>query len=934
MTPERWRRIQGYYLAAIDLKEEERAAVLASAPPDVRAEVEAMLAQSSVPDSLSHPAWEQLDTSDSAPITPGAEFAQYKIESEIGAGGMGVVFRAQDTRLHRPVAIKFLSSAVADAAARRRFQREAQMASSLNHPHILTVHDIGEYLDREYLVTEFIDGGTLKDWIRQRPRNWQEIAELLTGVADGLATAHQAGILHRDIKPENILVTASGYAKLADFGLAKLQDPPAAATRTLTANSTLRGMIVGTIAYMSPEQASGKTLDARSDIFSFGVVLYEMLAGERPFRAKGNMELLQQVIEREPAPLSEAIPQALQAVVNKALRKNPADRYSSMTEMVAALREIQRSGQAVPVATPKRRRQWLAVASAAAIVAAALAGVWWFRPRQAASGQRLEYVALTNFSDSAVSPTLSTDGRMLAFIRGANTFTGPGDVYVKLLPDGDPVRLTTDDGEKMGPLNFSADGSRIAYTSGGWNTWSVPVLGGAPTPLLANTEGLSWTDRRHVMFSALIGEGLRMGVFEATESRSEQRTVYLSPGGMAHRSFLSPDGKSVIVIEMDDTGWLPCRVVPFNGSSPGKRVGPDPSQCTDAAWTPDGRWMYVSANTGSGFHIWRQRFPDGTPKQVTFGATEEQGLSFAADGRSFVTSVGESQSTLWIHDTHGERQITFEGYAYLPSFSADASRIYYLLRTNGYRRFVSGELWSMDLRSGSTQRLLPGLLVEHYDISPDGKRVVFVNVDNSGHAQLWIGTTDGSVPPRVLVNQDCRRALFTPGDDIVFVGGERVLKMYFQIVHADGSGLRQIAPESATYLYDISPDGKWVSVWMGPDIKAYPLNGGEPVTICRGCGSTGAEERGVTPPRVSWSRDGRELYLHSEQTRQTYAVPLKPGQILPPIPASGLNWRSGAPPIPGTRTIPQRRPFMSPKPQVYAYPQVSTHRNIYRVPVP
>src|SRR2546422_11522058 len=179
---------------------------------------------------------------------------------------MGVVYRARDTRLNRPVAIKFLSDELADAATRRRFQREAQMASSLNHPHILTVYDAGEFEGRQYLVTEFIDGGTLEDWVREEKRTWPQIVELLTGIADGLAAAHAAGILHRDIKPANILVARNGYAKLADFGLAKLaEDAKTDATETLTAGRTRPGGILGTIAYMSPEQASGRALDTRSD---------------------------------------------------------------------------------------------------------------------------------------------------------------------------------------------------------------------------------------------------------------------------------------------------------------------------------------------------------------------------------------------------------------------------------------------------------------------------------------------------------------------------------------------------------------------------------------------------------------------------------------------------------------------------------------------
>ena len=179
---------------------------------------------------------------------------------------------------------------------------------------------------------------------------------------------------------------------------------------------------------------------------------------------------------------------------------------------------------------------------------------------------------------------------------------------------------------------------------------------------------------------------------------------------MAHRSFLSPDRRNVLIVEMDLGGWQPCRLVPFDGSSPGTRVGPQPAQCTDAAWSPDGKWMYMSANTGDGYHIWRQRFPDGTPEQVTSGATEEQGLSFAPDGRSFVTSVGASQSTLWVHDAKGDRQITSEGFAFLPSFSGDGKTLYYLVRSRASRRFVSGELWSASLETGRTHTAAAGLL--------------------------------------------------------------------------------------------------------------------------------------------------------------------------------------------------------------------------------
>ncbi len=942
MAPEQWRQIEELYLAALDLKEDERSALLASAGPEVRHRVEAMLAQPSGSNLLDRPALLNQMEPSAGLLAPGAQLGQYRIEAEIGAGGMGVVFRAYDTKLHRPVAIKLLSDDLADAAARRRFQREAQMASSLNHPHILTVYDVGEFEGRQYLVTEFVDGGTLKNWLQRQARAWEDVAELLTGVADGLAAAHQAGILHRDIKPDNILVTTSGYAKLADFGLAKLEEdvPPGDVTRTLSADQTRPGIIVGTIAYMSPEQASGKKLDARSDIFSFGVVLYEALSGHRPFTAATNLELLQHVIHSNPAPLSDDIPEPLRLLVTKAIEKDPADRYSSMRDMVTALRRAQRSSRQELAAPARSVRKWWALGGLATItIAAVAAGVFWFSTRHASSAARLEYTPLTNFTDSAVSPALSPDGRVLAFIRGSSTFQGPGDVYVKQLPDGEPVQLTHDGRSKMGPINFSTDQSRIAYALGGRNTWTVPMLGGEPTHLLANAEGLSFIGGQaqppRVLYSAYTGEGIHMGIFTASQSRQDQRTVYLPADltGMAHRSYLSPDSKSILVVEMNASGWLPCRLVPFDGSSAGRRVGPQPAQCTDAAWSPDGRWMYVAANTGSGYHIWRQRFPNGAPEQVTSGATEEQGISFAPDGKSFVTSIGESQSTLWVHDSGHERQITFEGYSYLPSFSSDRKRLYYLQRSKANSRFVSGELWDTELETGKQERLLPDFLMEHYNISPDGKQVIFITADGSGHAPLWIGATDGSSSPRRLSDQDCIRALFAPDGDVYFVGG-RAGDMYLQTIKTDGTGLRKVIPNPAVFVYDISSDSKWVAAWVGADVNVYSTTGGPPIPVCAGCASGGAEDRGVTPPLISWSRDGKLLYLFSERVLQTYAIPLPSGAVLPPFSAGGLQLTDVESSLPAARTIGQPRAFMSPDPSVFAYPIVSTHRNIYRIPVP
>ena len=339
-------------------------------------------------------------------VSAGTRLGAYEIVALLGAGGMGEVYSAHDAKLNRPVAIKFLSDELADAAACRRFQREAQTASSLNHPHILTVYDVGELDGRAYLVTEYVDDGTLKDWAAAERRPWAQLVELLAGVADGLAAAHDAGIVHRDIKPENILVAKNGYAKLADFGLAKLFDanPREAATRAVSVGQTRPGVILGTIAYMSPEQASGRPVDARSDIFSFGVVLYEGLAGRQPFAGTTDLEALQRIQHQAPEPLGQEIPPALRMLVEKALEKDPARRYQSMREMVVDLRRLTRvTPRAEPAAATHIAKRWKAIAAAATALLALFAAGYMYVHRTPTLTDK-DTIVLADFTNTTGDP--------------------------------------------------------------------------------------------------------------------------------------------------------------------------------------------------------------------------------------------------------------------------------------------------------------------------------------------------------------------------------------------------------------------------------------------------------------------------------------------------------------------------------------------------
>jgi eukaryotic-like serine/threonine-protein kinase len=350
MDPEQWRQIDALFHAVLERPPGERPALLERADPFVRRQVESLLAR--VDDDRASQNLQSLLQPLPA-LAPGTEVGSYRIERLIGEGGMGAVYLAHDTRLDRAVAIKALNEPVADPSAKLRFEREARTASSLNHPHLLTVHDVVEHDQHRYLVTEFVDAGTLRDWAGQATRGWREVVDLLVGVADGLSAAHAAGIVHRDIKPENILVGRNGYAKLADFGLAKVLEPlPMAASRLATRTHTQPGMILGTVCYMSPEQALGKPVDYRTDIFSFGIVLWELLAGRRPFAAASSVEEIHRVLNEAPHPLPDSVPLPLRLVVEKMLEKAPADRYQSMAEVVIDLRRLTRRSEKSSEATP------------------------------------------------------------------------------------------------------------------------------------------------------------------------------------------------------------------------------------------------------------------------------------------------------------------------------------------------------------------------------------------------------------------------------------------------------------------------------------------------------------------------------------------------------------------------------------------------------
>ncbi|HWU37975.1 MAG TPA: protein kinase, partial [Candidatus Acidoferrum sp.] len=611
MHAERWRKIEQLYLAALEREVSERSAFLQEAcagDEELRGKVEALLARDQQAENfLQSPvleivgkAWAQDLPTAGPPGEPerlaGQKISHYRVLEKLGGGGMGVVYKAEDTRLGRQVALKFLPEEMAqDKQALERFKREARAASSLNHPNICTIHDIDEHEGRFFIVMELLEGQTLQRRIAGKPLPSELVLKLSIPIADALEAAHAKGIVHRDIKPANIFITQRGQVKVLDFGLAKLAKPVIGGVTSALSEKgqTEEGVIIGTVAYMSPEQAQGKKVDARTDIFSFGSVLYEMVTGRCAFEGETKLAMLSAVLDKEPTPVSAIVPEAppeLEKLIARCLRKDPERRIQHMGDVKLALEELKEESDSgkLRASTPPRRHISAPLVTVLAVLALAMAVaavVWLRNPSKPAD--RSEWVQITNLPDAVSQPALSPDGRMLAFVRGPDTFAGPGQIYVKMLPEGEPVQLTRDNLQKMSPV-FSPDGSKIAYTTvatSHWDTWAVPVISGQPQLWLPNASGLVWSGRDKILFSEIKDNDIHMALVAAEESRAGQRDIYVPPGkeGMAHRSYPSPDGRWALVVEMDRGVWLPCRLVPLDGNSAGRQVGPPDAGCTFAA---------------------------------------------------------------------------------------------------------------------------------------------------------------------------------------------------------------------------------------------------------------------------------------------------------------------------------------------------------------
>jgi Tol biopolymer transport system component/predicted Ser/Thr protein kinase len=737
----------------------------------------------------------------------GKTVSHYRVEEKLGEGGMGVVYRARDLSLNRNVAIKFVLAEGASEDRLRRFRQEAEAASSLNHPHILTVFETGTFEGRPYLVTEFVDGYTLREWVKRTAPANRQLAEMLEGVADALACAHQAGIVHRDIKPENILVAKTGYAKLVDFGLAKLLEPAGSGDeKTRSAGPTQPGVVLGTVAYMSPEQAAGRPVDGRSDVFAFGVVLYEALAGRRPFEGSTDVDVLHAILRGEARPL-EGVPYDLRLIVEKALEKEPGDRYQNMPDLVVDLRRFQRhkTMETAAVAAPVRgpRRGWMAGA-ALALVLAAGAAVWWARRGVDLTGSNplasAQFTRFTDFEGAELDAAISPDGRFVAFLSDRD---GPFDIWLSQVGTGRFVNLTQGkEGEVLEitrSVGFSGDGSQI-WLRGGPPSSPIrvmPILGGPARPLLQGVMAAWSPDGSRIVYHR--GGPTGDPVYLSDRNGANEQLLFHDkrPWMHCHYQAWSPDGRwiyfvfgNLAVNEMDI--WR----IPAAGGEP-ERITRHNAYVAYPTPLSQRTLLYVAqAEDGSGPYLYAADLERKTSRRVSFGLEQYTSVAASGDGRRLVATVANPSAGLWtvpIQDRVAEesdvkRLALPTVRALAPRFGRDT--LFYLSSMGGgdglwrFRQNEAVELW----------KGRDGPLADPPAVSADGQRVA-ISLRKQGRLVLHVMTADGTGLRPVAESLDVR----------------------------DAAGW--------------SPDGKWIAVGANdaqePGLFKVPVDGGAPVRLVK-----------------------------------------------------------------------------------------------------
>jgi len=763
-------------------------------------------------------------------LTSGTKLGPYEILAPLGAGGMGEVYRARDTRLNRDVAIKVLPEALANDADRlRRFEQEARTIAALNHPNILGIHDIGTHDGAPFLVSEFLEGQTLRDKLVSGPMPVRRAIEYALGIAQGLAAAHEKGIVHRDLKPENVFVTRDGRIKVLDFGLAKLVRPEESHETAVTLSSppTLPGMVMGTVGYMSPEQVRGEPIDPRSDIFSFGALLYEMLTGKRAFKRETSAETMTSILREEPQALNDTGwqgPLELQRILVRCLEKNVERRFQSASDLAFAIESLSGTSTAKSVPQPKSRRAWLPWIIAAALLIGT--SVWKMVRPAAAPANPLEKAHFTRVTDfKSVEAAISADGRFVAFV---SDHDGPFDVWLTQVGTGRLINLTQGKVSPLpGPLRsvgFSGDGSEIWIGGGdvGMRVRLMLLTGGTPRNFLGEEAvNLAWSPDGERIVYHTFGNGDPM--FMADHSGANAQRIFQDrPGIHNHFPAWSPDGRWIYFSHgTPATGEMDLWRIDPAGRNPERLTQIN----TDVAYpTPvgDRTVFYVARDEdGSGPWLWAFDLKRRDSQRVSIGLEQYTSVQASADGRKLVATISNPVAALWtvpildrVAEEHDVKPFTVPTErALAPRFGG--SSLFYLSSLG-----TGDGLWR--LRDGQATEIwkgADGALRETPAVSPDGGRVAIV-LRRNGKRQLDVLSSDGAelqpIAERIVAQGS---SCWSPdGRWIVTGGSDATGPGLFKIPLDGGSPVRLVSGSALNPVW--SPDGSLI-VYAGTNVRTF-----------------------------------------------------------------------------------------------------------------
>jgi eukaryotic-like serine/threonine-protein kinase len=844
----------------------------------------------------------------------GATVGQYQVLEKLGEGGMGVVYKARDTLLGRLVALKVLpSDRIAERDHKQRFMQEAQSASALNNPHIVTIYQAGTDNGCEFIAMEYLSGKTLDELIDRRGLPLNLVLRYGSQIADALAAAHRAGIIHRDLKPANVIAGDDGVVKVLDFGLAKFSAPAESgeSVDTRTVLKTEEGTILGTVAYMSPEQAEGKPVDARSDIFSFGSVLYEMVTGRHAFEGETKMSTIAAILRTDPRSVSETvpgIPRELERIVMRCLRKDPARRFQHAEDLKVALEELREESESGKLfgpaaASARPGRPWVRYAAAGlpALVAVAVAGFWW-AGRKPVPVPHPVLVQMTRDGGLATDPALSPDGKLLAYAsdRGGE---GKLDIWVQQVAGSEAIRVTRDASDESEPA-FSPDDTMIAFRSerDGGGVYVVPAFGGPARRLAPAGRTPQWSpDGKWIAYwvGPIGGNLAAPGASHAfvVPAGGGVPTRIASTLDAAAFPAWSPDSRRLILFGTrgGQCDWFTVAFDPATGAAlPAESCNAPAGMRRDQnvlwtlspfRWTADGNLVF-SAAMGDTVNVWSMPISPTTyritarPERVTSGTTLEGKPAVAAGGLIAFTSVSQQESILSLPldadrgKTRGEPSRTMTGAsAQMPAVSADGKRLAYISDKSG-----RPDLWMKDFGNGQETSFNLGMDGGSWpQMSVDGTKVAFATNDN-GRWSLYsvaVPALDRPGTPQLV----CPRCGVPGGFS---ADASRLLYSAIRSIGVYDLRSNTTAPATAETHYNLyephfSPDGRWISfnatvaavsrVFVAPVGKdPAPESAWVPITPADGWSDK---------PR--WSPDGNLLYFTSERCgfRCIWAQPLE-----------------------------------------------------------